>query len=478
MTTVATVTMPAITKDRPSIQTALESAVRRYVASNPRSAEVYAAASEHLPAGNTRTTIFTAPFPVAIKSANGSQIMSVDDRTYTDLLGEYTAGIYGHSHPSIVAAVTEGLRHGVNFGATSPFEAELAALIKQRFSYAGLELLRFTNSGTEANLMAVTTARAFTGRSTILVFNNGYHGAVQSWRNPSASAPTNIPGEYIMAQYNDKSSVESILASIPPDSLAGVLIEPMQGAGGSFPASPQFLRFLRAKTEQLGALLIFDEVMTSRLHYQGGLSGKYGIRPDLITMGKYLGGGMSFGLFGGRRDIMSLYNPSCGGHVSADNHKYGPNALKTLAHSGTFNNNIVTMCAGIAGAKLLNKQVLDAINDLGDYLRQSLSMLFVSRGITQPPSPAGSTDPNIDHVSRGAIWISGMGSIMTIHFGINDELHDLRDLYWFYLVENGFYIARRGFIALAMTSTKKDMDSFVKVTETFLDQWCEAIRAS
>ncbi|KAK5203343.1 hypothetical protein LTR47_009567 [Exophiala xenobiotica] len=477
MTTVTTVAMPLITKDRPSVQAGLESAIQRYVASNPRSAEVYAAASQHLPAGNTRTTIFTDPFPLAIKSASGSQITSVDDRAYTDLLGEYTAGIYGHSHPSIVAAVTEGLRHGINFGATSPFEAELAALIKQRFACAGLELVRFTNSGTEANLMAVTTARAFTGRSTILVFNNGYHGAVQSWRNPSASAPTNIPGDYIMAPYNDRSALESILASIPPDSLAGVLVEPMQGAGGSFPASPDFLRFLRAKTGKLGALLIFDEVMTSRLHYSGGLSGKYGIRPDLITMGKYLGGGMSFGLFGGRRDVLSLYNPKCGGHVSADNHKYGPNAPKTLAHSGTFNNNIVTMCAGIAGAKLLNQQVLDAINDLGDSLRQSLSTLFASRGITQPPSLAGLTDPDINHVSRGAIWISGIGSIMTVHFGVNDELHYLRDLYWFYLLENGFYIARRGFITLAMTSTKKEIDSFVKVTENFLDEWSHAIQA-
>ena len=303
--------MPACSSD---LARALEIATEKFITANPKSKQVFDNACKHLPAGNTRTTLFAPPFPISATSGSGSEIVSADGKTYLDMTGEYTAGIYGHSHPKIMEALRQGLCNGVNLGATGPLEGELAGIIKERFEAgAGLQLLRFTNSGTEANLMAIATAKAWTGRGKVLVFSTGYHGSALSFSK--GSKPTNIPGEYLIAEYNSISSVELILQRLEPDSLAAILVEPMQGAGGSFPASTKFLKHLREQATNLGALLIFDEVMTSRLYYAGGLSGKYGIKPDLITMGKYLGGGMSFGLFGGRRDIMSLYDPRTGGRI-------------------------------------------------------------------------------------------------------------------------------------------------------------------
>jgi glutamate-1-semialdehyde 2,1-aminomutase len=457
---------------------ALESAKARFIKANPKSEEVFVNASKHLPGGNTRTTLFAPPFPVAIVGGSGSEIISADGNHYLDMLGEYTAGIYGHSHPNIIEALQDGLTKGVNFGATGPMEGELAGLIKKRFEAgAGLEMLRFTNSGTEANLLAIATARAWTGRSKVMVFTNAYHGSVQSFNKKVE--PINIPGEYVIAQYNSIPSVRQILSQLEPDTLAAILVEPMQGAGGSFPASIKFLQYLGEEATHFDALLIFDEVMTSRLYYDGGLSGKYGIKPDMITMGKYLGGGMSFGLFGGRRDIMSLFDPRAGGPITS---KHGSKAeTMMLTHSGTFNNNVMTMYAGITGAKILTRDVMHDVNALGDYLRSSVSQLLVAGNIipaTSSNETSDPSDPDIDKVPRGQMWMSGIGSINTVHFGRNDELTDLRDLFYFHMLESGIYIARRGFIALNIQQTKADMDRFVDAVKSFVDIWQHILKTS
>jgi glutamate-1-semialdehyde 2,1-aminomutase len=450
---------------------ALKVATARFVEANPKSKEVFENASKHLPAGNTRTTLFAPPFPVSVVSGSGCEIVSADGRTYLDMLGEYTAGIYGHSHPKIIEALQYGLTKGVNFGATGPLEGELAGMIKERFEGAGLEMLRFTNSGTESNVLAIATAKAWTGRSKVLVFSNSYHGSVLSFGKVE---PTNMPGEFLIAQYNSIPSVERILSQLEPDSLAAILLEPMQGAGGSFPASKKFLQYLRDQATKLGALLIHDEVMTSRLYYAGGLSGRYGIKPDMITMGKYLGGGMSFGLFGGRKEIMSLFDPRAGGSVRSN--PGGKAATMMLTHSGTFNNNVMTMHAGIAGAKILSPKVLEDLNALGDYLRHTVNEMLARHGIISANSTESDNEPDIAKVPRGKLWMSGIGSINSLHFGRNDELPELRDLFYFHLLENGIYYSRRGFIALNICHTKADMDRFVEVMEMFVKQWEEFLR--
>ncbi|KFY35249.1 hypothetical protein V494_06082 [Pseudogymnoascus sp. VKM F-4513 (FW-928)] len=451
------------------VQAALRDATAEFVAVNSASETVFNRASVHLPAGNTRSTLFSPPFPLAITIASGCSIRSADGDVYLDMVGEYTAGIYGHSHPEILETLEGALVNGVNFGATSPLEGELAARIKRRFQPAGLEMVRFTNSGTEANILATTTARVWTGKNKILAFAGSYHGSVLSFHTKEALDPMTMPGEYIVADYNSTSSVDEELSRIPAGSLAAILVEPMQGAGGCLPASINFLQHLRTRATELQALLIFDEVMTSRLHHAGGLAGKYGIKPDLMTMGKYLGGGMSFGLFGGRREIMELFNPKSGGAVTAAD---GTQKPMSLMHSGTFNNNVLTMHAGIAGTKILTEPVLNQLNELGDYLRQAVLSILVEKGIVCAATDAEMSD--IATVPRGRIWISGIGSINAIHFGANDELVDLRDLFYFHMIKNRIYVTRRGFVALTIVHTKEDIERYVKGVASFVDRWGKA----
>src|SRR4029077_13509181 len=239
-----------------------------------------------------------------------------DGHQYVDLLGEYSAGLYGHSNPVVIQAMTDALQEGVSRGAHTRYEVDLAEAVCARF--ASIESVRFTNSGTEANLMALSAARAFTGRGRVMVFRGGYHGGLLTFAD--GPSPVNVPYDVLLAEYNDAAGAGGLgreHAGSPPvvpvvrehaGSLACVLVEPMLGSGGCIPGDPAFLSGLREATRQAGALLIFDEVMTSRPG-PGGLQERLAIRPDLTTLGKYIGGGASFGAFGGRADVMGLFDP-------------------------------------------------------------------------------------------------------------------------------------------------------------------------
>ena len=309
------------------IDAALNEAKEAYVTANPRSLARYVEATGVMPGGNTRTVLHYAPFPLAMARAEGCRLWDADGREYIDFLGEYTAGLYGHSHPVIRAAVDRALDDGLSFGASNLTEARFARAVCDRF---GLDRVRFTNSGTEANLLAISLARIFTGRKKVLVFDGGYHGAVFGFAG--GGSPINAPFDYVMAPYNNISATKALIEANAAD-LGLVILEPMMGGGGCIAASHDFLRMLRQETTRAGALLVLDEVMTSRLA-PGGLQTVVGIKPDLTTFGKYIGGGMSFGAFGGRAEIMDLFDPR-----RAD----------ALPHAGTFNNNVLTMAAGLAG---------------------------------------------------------------------------------------------------------------------------------
>ena len=345
----------------PVPQDALAEAHSTYTHLNPSSLQAHQSARQHLPGGNTRTVLHANPFPITFASGNGCTLTSLDGHTYTDFLGEYTAGIYGHNNATIRAAINEALTRGWSLGGNNIYEKELAKFVCERFTPT-MELVRFTNSGTEANMMAVATAMAWTGRNKILVFGGGYHGATLSFRNPStskdlAAKTVNLPHEWVVGTYNDIAQTEQVLSALPPKSLATILVEPMLGNAGAIPGSLPFLQFLRSYASSHGALLIFDEVMTSRLSYRG-LGHKLGIRPDLMTLGKWVGGGMSFGAFGGRRDVMEMYDPTKSGG---------------LAHAGTFNNNVISMAAGCAGCKVLDEKTTNRLNDLGELLKEMVT---------------------------------------------------------------------------------------------------------
>ncbi|MEU3271199.1 aminotransferase class III-fold pyridoxal phosphate-dependent enzyme [Saccharomonospora sp. NPDC006951] len=417
-----------------------------YAEANPRSAERHELARKSLPGGNTRTTLFYEPFPLVFDRAEGACLYSLDGDRYLDLLGDYTAGLYGHSHPVLTKSLHAAVDEGLSFGAQTEREERFAAALRGRFPC--MDLLRFTNSGTEANLMALAAARAHTGRSTILVFRGGYHGGVLSFGNDEA--PLNVPHRFLLCDYNDIEGTRAAIADAAAD-LAAILVEPMLGSGGTIPGDPAFLRMLREEATRAGALLIFDEVMTSRLD-TGGLQRVLGVRPDLCTVGKYLGGGMSFGAFGGRAEVMNGFDP--GGT--------GPR----WAHAGTFNNNALTMAAGLAGLEqVLTESVLDELNARGDRLRRRLSAVFAEAGVP--------------------FTVTGRGSLLTFHpvpgpvstpAGLANANPVAKELLFFYLLGRGYWIARRAMVALSLAISDSDCDELVKTVEAFVTAYGAVLR--
>jgi glutamate-1-semialdehyde 2,1-aminomutase len=405
-----------------SLAGCLADAVAAYSAANVRSAAQWAAACRAMPGGNTRSVLFYTPFPLCIARGDGSRLWDVDGHEYIDMLAEFTAGIYGHSNPLIRDAVMAAMENGTNLSGHNRLEAELAQVICDRFP--SIDLVRFTNSGTEANLMALALAKAHTGRQRILVFTGAYHGGVLSF--PPGGSRVNVPHDFVVAPYNDTERVKALIAETG-DSLAAILVEPMLGAGGCIPGDPEFLAMLRQDSARCGALLIFDEVMTSRLS-PGGRQALLGITPDLTTLGKYIGGGMSFGAFGGRADIMDLFDPR------------RPDAL---AHAGTFNNNVVTMAAGLTGmTQLLTPERSRDLNARGDRLREGLNALFARR--------------------RAYLHVSGLGSVMNLHAqGEGAQAAQRKDLVFFALIARGFYLARRGLMALSLPISDTDVDALI-----------------
>lgn len=395
------------------------------------------AASEIMPGGNTRTVLYYDPFPLYIKRGEGACLWDVDEHRYINFLGEFTAGIFGHSHPVIRDAIHAALERGINLSGQTTGEMRLATLIHERFP--SMELMRFTNSGTEANLMAISATRLVTKREAVMVFSGAYHGGVLSFGRHSG--PINAPFHYVVGRYNDIGHATNLIRAHGAE-LACVLVEPMMGSGGCIPASLEFLTMLRKETQNCGAALVFDEVMTSRLS-MGGAQGLYGIKPDMTTLGKYLGGGMSFGAFGGARRFMEPFDPS------------KPDAV---AHAGTFNNNVLTMAAGAAALeKILTKEVMSELNKKGDRLRDSLNSLF--------------SDENVP------LQATGIGSLVNIHavkgdircvedLAAGNEL--IKELFFLDMLESGFYIARRGFMALSIEITDTEINEFLKSAAHFV----------
>ncbi len=416
-----------------NIDAALNEAKEAYVTSAPRSLARYVEATTVMPGGNTRTVLHYAPFPLAMARAAGCRLWDADGREFIDFLGEYTAGLYGHAHPAIRAALDRALDDGISFGASNMTEARFARAVCERF---GLQRVRFTNSGTEANLLAISLGRIFTRRKQVLVFDGGYHGAVFGFAG--GGSPVNVPFQYVVAPYND---IERTRALITED-LALVILEPMIGSGGCIAASAEFLAMLRQETARVGALLILDEVMTSRLA-PGGLQSVVGVKPDLTTFGKYIGGGMSFGAFGGRAEIMDLFDPR-----RAD----------ALPHAGTFNNNVLTMTAGLAGlTDVYTAEAAEALNRRGDALRERLNTLC--------------------QAAAAPMQFTGIGSMLAVHM-MRGPVTDptaaakanpkLKELFFFDMLAHGIWLARRGMMTLSLPVGDAECDALAAAVEEFL----------
>ena len=361
--------------------------------------------------------------------------------------------------------------------------------MKERFS--SIERRRFTNPGTEANLTALAAAKSFTGRhrGRVVVFEGAYHGGVfvfpygcrDVWNGGKkdgvgttgskyeALRALNAPHDFLVATYNDIASVdELLLLASSSEGVAAILVEPMLGSGGGVCATPEFLAHLRRRADEMGALLIFDEVMTSRMYDGGGIQSALRVRPDLTTLGKYIGGGMSFGAFGGRADVMALFDPR---------------DPKALPHAGTFNNNVLTMNVGAVGLEsVFTPAKARELHDLGDMVRDRINAFERSRSDGNGDGDGSSSVP-----SRG-VRVLGCGSILTFHFTRAavgdiaspadwkvDEDTRLLDLFHLEMLNEGFYLARRGYVALSLafleSDGRRELDRFMDVVKRFLGKF-------
>ena len=283
--------------------------------------------------------------PLFISRGQGSRIYTAEGHELVDYVGSWGPLILGHAHPQVVAALKAAVEEGTSYGAPTEREIELARLIHQ--AMPAIEKVRFVNSGTEATMSALRLARAYTGRPKIVKFAGGYHGhadlllvqagsGVTTLGLPgSAGVPPSVVQDTLVAPYNDLEAVNTLFETFP-DQIAAVIVEPVAGNMGVVPPVPGFLEGLRRLTQEHGALLIFDEVITGFRVAYGGAQGLYGIQPDLTCLGKVIGGGLPVGAYGGRREVMDQLAP-----------------LGPVYQAGTLSGNPLAMAAGIATLQVL-----------------------------------------------------------------------------------------------------------------------------
>ena len=404
-------------------------------------------ALESIPGGNTRTTVFHEPYPLYLQSGDGCRVTDVDGVERVDFISNYTSLVHGHCHPRIVEALRSQVGRMMSAAGPSELEVELAERIQERLP--SIELLRFANSGTEATMLALRAARAFTGRTTIAAFAGAYHGThdlavsipADAAASPGASGvPVAVAESVVVAPFND---VEATAALLEPhlDDLAAVVVEPVLGAGGVIPAEPGFLAFLRKLTDDAGALLVFDEVICFRIGYHGA-QGYYGIAPDLTALGKIIGGGLPIGAFGGRAEVMELFDPR---------------SARSLPHGGTFNGNPLSTTAGLATLDLLALDVYERLEALAVALRERLEELLARVGLPARVTQIGSLF-NV-HFAEGPI--RSHADVQAADRQLVRELH-------LAMLGHGILFTPRGMGCLSTPMTIAEIDAFVVAAERAL----------
>jgi len=424
-----------------------------------RSKALYDRAVASLPGGNSRTTVFMSPYPIYAARGEGCRVWDVDGNVFIDCINNFTSLIHGHAHPRLVEAATRQIALGTAFGLPTESEIDLAELLASRLP--AVDQLRFANSGTEAVMMALKAARAFTGRPKIAKCEGAYHGAYDyaevsldptpdAWgRNAPVSVayakgtPENVLADVVTIPFNDPEAAVSLIREHGAE-LAGVLVDPMPNRAGLVPADRAYLEALRAVTRETGALLIFDEVITFRLGYHGA-QGLWEIDPDLTTLGKIMGGGFPVGAIGGRAEVMAVFDP-----------RHGKPALP---HGGTFSANPVTMRAGLAAMELLDEAAFKRLDALGDAVRDGINTAFRKRGV---PGRA-----------------VGLGSLLKIHFS-EREIRDYRSAYITAqearrqavfsrgLLDRGILAAGYGLMALSTPMISAETDAIVAAVDASL----------
>jgi glutamate-1-semialdehyde 2,1-aminomutase len=345
--------------------------------SRARSEALFAEALRHIPGGvNSPVRAFRAVGgqPFFAQRAKGARVWDVDDNEYIDYVGTWGPAILGHAHPKIIRAVQQAAEHGTSFGIPNPAEVVMAKLICQ--AAPSVEKVRLCNSGTEACMSAIRLARGFARRDKIIKFDGCYHGHADSllvkagsgaltFGHPdSAGVPADFAKHTLALPFNDTESVKACFEA-NAGQIAGVILEPVPGNAGLYVPKPGYLEFLRKITEQHGALLIFDEVMTGFRLAFGGAQARFGVRPDLSCFGKIIGGGLPVGAFGGRSEIMDCLAP-----------------LGPVYQAGTLSGNPLAMAAGITALEELRAgDAYQRLEELGAALEMGLRDAAKSAGV-------------------------------------------------------------------------------------------------
>ena len=431
----------------------------RYLELTPKSKARWQEAAEYLPGGDSRNSIFWEPYPIFVTSASGCHITDADGVDRLDFINTMTTLILGHANQPVMDAVKEQLDRGAVYNAPNENQIRLAKLLCDRIP--SFDLVRFTNSGTEATLNTIRAARAFTGKNKFAKVEGGYHGTHDAVtvsvrvdvkkageaQQPKAVAASEgladgILDQVVVIPFNDTANARRILEDTK-DQLAAVIVEPVMGSVGMIPGTAEFLTMLREFTEENGIVLIFDEVISFRVA-PGGSQQYYGITPDLTSLGKIIGGGFAVGAFGGRQDIMELYDPTKGPKVS---------------HAGTFNANPVTMVAGAVTLEHLTPDVYRDLAELTELLRQGIRR--VCSDLEVP------------------VQVTGLGSLFGIHFtgqpivnyrDIAAEDAALRGQVFLGLMNEGILMASNLVGGLSTALGEEEVNTFVGALQTVLER--------
>ncbi|KOP27610.1 glutamate-1-semialdehyde aminotransferase [Hapalosiphon sp. MRB220] len=422
-----------------------------------KSQEIFAAAQNLMPGGvNSPVRAFKSVGgqPIVFDHVKGAYIWDVDGNQYIDYVGTWGPAICGHAHPEVIAALHEALEKGTSFGAPCVLENVLAEMVID--AVPSIEMVRFVNSGTEACMAVLRLMRAFTGREKIIKFEGCYHGHADMFLVKAGSGvatlglpdspgvPKSVTSSTLTAPFNDLEAVKALFEE-NRDQIAGVILEPVVGNAGFIPPDTGFLEGLRELTQEHGALLVFDEVMTGFRIAYGGAQEKFGITPDLTTLGKVIGGGLPVGAYGGRRDIMSMVAPA------------GP-----MYQAGTLSGNPLAMTAGIKTLELLQK------SGTYEYLDQITKKL--ANGLLQIAQETG-------HPACGGSISAMFGLFFTagpVHNYEDAKQSDLAKFARFHrgMLEHGIYLAPSQFEAgfTSFAHTQEDIDRTLEAAKDVMSQ--------
>lgn len=424
--------------------------MNRYLAETQKSKRLYERAKRVFPAGVSYFIRHIEPYPFYTAKAKGSKLVDADGNEYIDFwMGHYTL-ILGHSPPKIMRKVKLQIEKGTHYGTCHELEIALAEQVVKMVPSA--EMVRFSNSGTEALMYTTRLARSYTKREKIAKFEGGWHGGYDAL-HVAVKPPLDVPEssgltegtlkDTFVLPFNDINKVEKMMRK---EKLAAVVVEPVQGAGGCIPAEKEFLKALRELCSENGALLVFDEIITGFRLAPGGAQQFFNVLPDITVLGKILGGGFPVGAIAGSREIMEFMDP-----LLYERPKFS-------FHGGTFCANPVTTTAGLATLKILEDgTIISKLNKRGDKLRQELVNIFERK--------------------RLGVQVVGASSLFNTHF-TDEKVKDIHAVfsanrekltqYHMYLIANGVFFLPAKTGALSVAHTETDVEKLLLETENYV----------